>query len=457
LHGPADFRRAAPSRTDPRTRWRIFAEQNIRELAFQDPLTGLANRRQFDDALKAATGAPPHSGACHALLLLDLNGFKQVNDVHGHGVGDELLIVVARRLAAAMGKDALVARIGGDEFAILAQHLMGAEAATNLAVRALQAIDETIFVGKVCHQVGSGIGIALIPGDAATPREALRKADVALYRAKSERRSAQRFFKKDMDGRVFERDQLSRHLRSAIANDLIRPVFQPIVDLKTGTVRGFEATPRWIDAGMGEIAPERFIPLAEENGLIHKLFERILHYSCIAAETWPADVTLSLDIFPAQLKDPALGTRILSALQASRIAPARLELEITERALVHELESVQEILGPLRNAGVQIVLDNFGTGYSSLYHLRNFKLDKIKIDRSFIDTLESQESSEIVNALVGLGRGLGFRIVADGVDAREQRTSLLNTGCEQGQGGFFGAAVSADETSSLFTIKYAHA
>jgi diguanylate cyclase (GGDEF)-like protein len=432
------------------TRRRVVAEQHARDLAFQDPLTGLANRRQFDEALKAALAAPPGAGGTHAILLLDLNGFKQVNDLHGHGIGDELLTIVAQRLATAVRTGDLVARLGGDEFAVLSQHLMGAEAATSIAMRILHALEDPISAGHCNHQIGSGIGIALIPGDATTLQEALRKADVALYRAKSERRSALRFFEEEMDRHVQERDRLDHDLRAAITADMIQPFFQPVVDLKTKNVLGFEAIPRWIDASLGEISLDRFIPVAEENGLIHELFERLLKQACAAAATWPSTVTLALDIFPSQLKDRTLHAMIMSVLEASGVVPGRLELEITESALVRDLEGAREILGSLRKSGVKIVLDNFGTGYSSLYHLRNFKLDKIKIDRSFIETLGSQESAEIVNALVGLGHGLGLTIVADGVAGSEQRASLLTTGCEQGQGFFFSRAVPVEDTLTFF-------
>jgi len=328
---------------------------------------------------------------------------------------------------------------------------MGPEAATSTAIRVLRALEEPISAGTSKHRIGTGIGIALIPTDANTLQEALRKADVALYRAKSERRSALRFFEAEMDRRVQERDRLDRDLRVAIAADMIRPVFQPVVNLNTRKVTGFEAIPRWIDDSMGEIPFERFIPVAEENGLIHELFERLLKQACAAAAQWPPDVTLALDIYPSQLKDRTLHSKILSALEASGVAPERLELEITESALVRDLEAAQEVLGSLRAAGVKISLDNFGTGYSSLYHLRNFRLDKIKIDRSFVESLGSQESGEFVNALVGLGRGLGLTVTAEGVDDSEQRASLLTTGCEQGQGVLFSKAVPAEDTMAFFT------
>lgn len=434
------------------TERRLTAEKEARTLAFQDPLTGLANRRQFDEALRAALAAPPRAGAAHAIFLLDLNGFKQVNDVYGHGVGDELLIVVAQRLASAVMEGDLVARLGGDEFAILSRHLMGAEAATSTARRVLRTIGEPISAGKGLHRIGSGVGIALLPGDADSTQEILRKADVALYRAKSERRSAMRFFELEMDRHVRERDQLERDLRSAIEADVIRPFFQPVVDLPTGRVKSFEAVPRWFDSVQGEIPADRFIPVAEENGLIHDLFERMLRHSCAAAKQWPDDVTFALDVFPSQLRDRSLHGMVLGVLAGAGVSPARLELEITESALVADLDNAKAIVGSLREAGVRIVLDNFGTGYSSLYHLRNFKLDKIKIDRSFVETLGTQESSRIVSALVGLAHGLGLTIVADGVTETEQRVSLLATGCEQGQGGLFSGAIPAEETVGLFGL-----
>jgi diguanylate cyclase (GGDEF)-like protein len=429
------------------TALRIAAEQNIRTLAFQDALTGLANRRQFDDALKAAVAAPPREGAVHALILLDLNGFKEVNDVYGHSVGDQVLTVVAQRLLGAMRDRDLTARLGGDEFAILALHLVGAEAATNVALRVIDALKEPVNTGSIKHQVGAGIGISLIPSDAATPEQALRKADLALYRAKEERRSAVRFFEHDMDKRVQERQWLVQELRIAVANQSIRAYFQPSVQLKTKRIIGFEALPRWIHPSFGEIMPDRFIPIAEECGLIHELADQLLRQACTAAVEWPKDVILSIDILSSQLKDKNLKTRVMDILRETGLAPERLEIEITESALVRNLEAAQHILGGLREAGVRIALDNFGTGYSSLYHLRNFKMDKIKIDGSFIHgMLSEKEDAGIVRALVGLAHGLGITVSAEGIQDSAQQASLILTGCEQGQGHLYSDAISAEYT-----------
>ncbi len=245
---------------------RIAAEQRSRELALQDPLTGLPNRRRFDEALRAAIGAPPGGGGAHALLLLDLNGFKQVNDVYGHGSGDEALIIIGERLCRSVREGDLVARLGGDEFGILAQHLTGPEAATGIALRAIDAISAPISIANVRHRLGTGVGICLFPFDQSTPQEIMRRADVALYKAKSDHKSSLRFFDAEMDRHVREREFMERELREAIARQDVRPFFQPLIDLKTQKIVGFEALARWTHKDLGDIPPERFIPIAEDSG-----------------------------------------------------------------------------------------------------------------------------------------------------------------------------------------------
>jgi diguanylate cyclase (GGDEF)-like protein len=430
---------------------RIAAERHARELAYQDGLTGLPNRRQFDDALRTALASPPRAGASHGVFLLDLNGFKRINDLHGHGVGDAALVVVAQRLSAAMRDGDMVARFGGDEFAILAMHLAGPEAATSVALRVIEALEAPVEAGGTTHRLGVGIGIALLPGDATTREEALRKADVALYRAKAERRSALRFFEPEMDVHVRERAAMETALRDAIETGRIEALYKPSLNLKTQAIIGFEVEPRWIDPDQGPIPVERFIAIAEEVGLIHVLADRILRQACAAAKDWPEHVTLSVDLYPSQLKDRLVAARIVRILAESGLAPGRLEIEITESALVADMENATAVLGALRAAGIRIALDNFGTGYSSLYHLRTLKLDKVKIDRSFIHAMAAEhESRSIVSALVGLGHGLGLTIAADGIDAADQAASLITTGCEQGQGHLFSAPITADASRALF-------
>ncbi|HEY2781473.1 MAG TPA: EAL domain-containing protein [Steroidobacteraceae bacterium] len=430
---------------------RVAAETYARELAFQDGLTGLPNRRQYDDAFKAALAAPPRGGAVHAVFLLDLNGFKQINDVHGHAIGDEVLIVVAQRLLGAVRGGDLLARFGGDEFAILARHLVGPEAATNVALRVIQALEVPIATGKLNHQIGAGIGIAVVPNDATVPEEALRKADVALYRAKAERRSALRFFEPQMDRQVRERHQLEADLRAAFDSGNISTVYQPCFDLKSGAVVCFEAAPLWIHGTHGVIPPERFIPIAEETGLIHDLAARLLRDACAAAVQWPPQITLAVDFYPGQLKDRDLKEQVVKILQEGGLDPRRLEIEINESVLVQDLEAAQQVLGGLRDAGVRIALDNFGTGYSSLYHLRNFKIDKIKIDKSFVESMSStRESAAIVSALVGLGEGFGLTIAAEGINNPGQQADLVRSGCQQGQGHLYSDPLSAEATTAFF-------
>ncbi len=430
---------------------RLSAEGEVRKLAYQDVLTGLPNRRRFDDALAAALGAPPRAGASHAVLLLDLNGFKAINDVHGHAAGDELLIVVAQRLLGAIRDGDLVARFGGDEFAILATHLADPEVATTIALRVIDALDAPVHAAGATHRVGAGIGIALLPVDATSIEEAIRKADVALYRAKAERRSALRFFEPQMDVRIRERAAMEAALRRALDEERIDIVYRPTFDLRTRGVVGFEAAPRWIDPEHGEIPIERFLAIADEVGLIHALGERVLRLACAAARSWPAGITLSVDIHASQLRDNLLGARIMRILGEAGIAPARLEVDVTESAFVADLDNARSVLGNLRASGVRIALDNFGTGYSSLYHLRSFRLDKVKIDRSFVQAMtRERESAGIVQALVGLGHGLGLTIAAEGIEASDQEGALLGTGCEQGQGDLLGPPLDAAAAAALF-------
>lgn len=411
---------------------RIAAERQARELAYQDPLTGLPNRRHFDEALRMAAASPPAQGQSHAVFLLDLNGFKQINDTYGHAVGDEVLLVTAGRVLASVRDGDLIARLGGDEFVVLAQHLMGPDAAASIATRIIAGLQEPIMVGRTKHQVASGIGIAFLSDGPDGASEALRKADLALYRAKSERRSAFRFFEDDMDRMAHQREELERELREAMRQDLIRPRFRPSVDLASGRVIGFEAVPSWIADGEERFPPERFLPVAEETGLIHALSARILELGCEAARGWPAEVTLSLDILPTQLKDPELGETILRRLGAAGLAPSRLEIDIPESAIVQDLEAAKRTLGPLRQAGVRVALDNFGTGYSSLYHIREFGFDKVKIDRRFVSNMQDDDAAGVVRALAGLGQGLGVAVSADGVDGSGEE-AVLASGIREGQ------------------------
>lgn len=431
-------------------RRRQEAERHVRELAFQDPLTGLANRRQFEDALKVAAASPPAAGSSHAVLMLDLNGFKKVNDSYGHGVGDQTLIVVAQRLLGAVRTQDLVARLGGDEFVVLAPHVLGAEGAGAIASRMIQTLATPIVIDAIEHTIGTGIGIALLPSDAETTGEALRKADVALYRAKAEHRSAMRFFEQEMDQRVREREGLERELSAAIDEDRIEPRFRPTIDLQTGRVVAFEILPSWQGSGGKQVDPERFMAIAEETGLIHALGLRLLEKACAAASEWPLNVGLAIDLLPGQIRDPKLGEAILAVLSAIGFSPERLELEIAENIIVTDLEGAKVALAPLRAAGVKVTLGNFGTGYSNLYHMQEFQFDKVKIDRRFTDRLGEVEADRVIKALAGLGHGLGLIVSADGQSSPADRIALLASGVEQRQSGQ--QTVSSSEANALLTL-----
>jgi diguanylate cyclase (GGDEF)-like protein len=432
-------------------RQRIGAEQRARELALLDPLTGLANRRRFDEAVTTAVTSPPGSHRLHAILMLDLNRFKSVNDIYGHPTGDQVLTIIASRIAAAVRQNEdVVARLGGDEFAVVAQHVFGAEEAASIALRIVDTLRQPIHVDGNEHTVGVSIGIALFPQDATTSSELVRRSDIALYRAKAERGSAVKFFQEEMDIQVKARALMERDLRRAVAAGQIDVHYQPQVDLVTGEVTGFEALARWNHDEWGEVPPERFIPVAEECGLINELGAHVLRRACQDAVTWHGKATVSVNISPVQLHMPDFGTVVQHILLASGLAPHRLELEITENTLVRELQAAQAGLAGLRELGVRIALDDFGTGYSSLYHLRNFKVDRIKIDRSFVDSMATeQESAAIVRALLGLGHGLGVKVTAEGVEDAAQRAQLIRDGCDEAQGFLFSKALSAHEAQAL--------
>jgi diguanylate cyclase (GGDEF)-like protein len=424
----------------------------MRKLAFQDPLTGLANRRQFDEEVAKALAAPPGADRMHAVLLLDLNGFKAVNDLFGHPTGDAVLREIALRLTAAVGANGeSVARFGDGEFGILATHIRSAEEASGLALRVIEALRLPIHTEKGVHTVGTGIGIALFPRDGNSAEEIIRRADVALCRSKAELGSNLCFFDEHMDVQIYERAMLEQELLLATDRGLIEPHYQPLFDLKTGAIAGFEALARWHHPSLGEVPPERFIPIAEDCGLIHQLSKHLLTTACRDARQWPDQTTLSVNVSPVQLRDSTFGLHVLAILGETGFPPHRLEIEITEAALVRDLQSAKAALESLRAAGVRIALDDFGTGYSSLYHLRNFKVDRLKIDRSFVDSMDREsESAAIVRALIGLGRGLGVQVTAEGIENATQREALKGAGCDLGQGFVCSRAIPAAEVKALF-------
>lgn len=421
------------------------AEEKIAYMARHDGLTDLANRILFREELESALRDIDRSKG-FAVLCLDLDHFKFVNDTLGHHSGDQVLKVAAERLCQAVRESDLVARCGGDEFAILQLESNQPAAATALARRLVDVMNAPMMVGDHQVPIGASIGISLAPTDGTDPDQLLNNADMALYRAKGDGRGTYRFFESEMDARMQARRLLELDLRQAVTVNAFELHYQPIIDLTTDEVASFEALIRWRHPERGLVAPADFIPLAEETGLIVPIGEWVLLRACEDAAKWPEHVHVAVNLSPAQFKTAGLSAVVVRALAASGLTPQRLELEITESVLLQDAESTLATLHGLRDLGVRISMDDFGTGYSSLSYLRKFPFDKIKIDQSFIrDLADGGDSLAIVRAVTGLGSSLGITTVAEGVETPEQLKRLKAEGCTRAQGFLFGAAEPADE------------
>jgi diguanylate cyclase (GGDEF)-like protein len=428
---------------------RRSAEWVAEKLARHDPLTGLPNRRFFVEKLDQVLLTTTVDSQS-AVLMLDLDGFKSINDAYGHAVGDQVLVEFAQRISATMRFGAVFIRIGGDEFAVIVPKIESLDGPTALARRITAAVAEPFLIGHISTSVGVGIGIAVAPSDGMDPEILVQRADRALYRAKAEGRSCIRFFEPDMDAHVERRVAIEHELRTAVAAKIIVPYYQPVVAFEGRRVVGFEALARWKSDKFGWVAPDVFIGVAEEIGIISVLGDQLLRQACLDASTWPEDLTLAFNISGIQLRDPTIGLRIIAILAETGLNPRRLELEITETALIDNIKVAQAVTSQLRQAGVRIALDDFGTGYATLSQLLSLKLDRIKIDRSFVDRLgKDKESTTIVRAVLGLANGFELEITAEGVENDEQLALLKADGCLEGQGYLFSKAVPANEVQSL--------
>ncbi|QXF12966.1 MULTISPECIES: bifunctional diguanylate cyclase/phosphodiesterase [Sphingopyxis] len=411
------------------------AEQLIEHLASHDTLTGLPNRARFTSALEALA----RSGEHFALLALDLDRFKAVNDLFGHAAGDAILCRVAALLRDAIRDVDLVARIGGDEFLIIQRGVGDVADTQRLAERILAGFALEMDITRDPMAVGVSIGVALFPGDATDIERLRHNADVALYRAKECGRGQACFFDLEMDRQVRERRELEHDLRHAITRGQLHLVFQPLVATAGGTVMGYEALLRWTHPTRGSIAPEIFVPIAEDVGAIIPIGEWVLREACAAAALWPDDVSVAVNVSAIQFQLPNLAAVVADALETSGLAAARLELEVTESVMLRDRAGALDTLHRLKALGVRIVMDDFGTGYSSLSNLQAFPFDKIKIDRSFVSHVTDDESARsIIRAIVGLGRSLDLPVVAEGVETEAQRLMVLEEGCPQAQGFLFG-------------------
>lgn len=423
------------------------AEQRAQESAFCDHVTGLWNRRELIRVIEARARKPAGQAT---ILLLDLDHFKNVNDLYGHAAGDRLLEFVARTLEDAVGSDACCSRLGGDEFAIL---LPGPDSKDRVEGIA-QTILDTLFHPEVLEEttahISASIGIATLGKACREAETLLRHADIAMYEAKRNGRNCFVWFEPEMELLLQRRNKLESEMRDGIARGEFVPFYQPLISLDTGDVIGFEVLARWNHPERGLVEPMDFIPVAEATHLIAALSMNVMRQALNEAKSWPADTTLAVNISPVQFKDPLLAQRIIQLLTETGFPAKRLEIELTESSLLDDHEQALATVHSLKNNGISISLDDFGTGYASLTHLKVLPFDRIKIDRSFVSALlEDEQSNAIVNTIANLGQSLRLPITAEGVESEGVRAQLQMIGCSDAQGWLFGKAVPAGEIRTM--------
>lgn len=423
------------------------AERLAQRNANTDPATGLANRRELMRSLTEALGQK----AGGAYLVLDLDHFKRVNDLHGHLAGDKVLLRLADTLRATAPSDACCARTGGDEFAVLLPSADGA-AAERIAKAVQEGVAAPLMVEGAQVQVTVSIGFVRL-GECKDEEAALRHSDVALYAAKRAGRNAIAWFDEELERELSERLKLEEDIRKGVRTGEFVPFFQPLVDLSSRQIIGFEALARWRSPSRGLVEAESFIETAERTGLVGPLTFTVLEQAVKEARSWPANYKLAVNISPVQFRDPLLAEQILKLLATHGFPASRLEVEITEGSLLEDRDQVLTIIGSLKNVGVTISLDDFGTGYASLAQVNRLPLDRIKIDKSFISTIvKSEQTAAIVSTIAGLGHNLDVPISAEGVESEQIRTALAGFGCSEAQGWLFGRAISAEAVRNFLNM-----
>ncbi len=416
---------------------RIEAENRAQQMALHDPLTGLPNRRhikqEIDKLLADADRSPV------AVMMLDLNRFKATNDLLGHLVGDQLLIGVAERLTEASGPQAVVSRLGGDEFVVLLPDAPKGEALLAKVEQISEAFDKPFELESSIVSAGASIGVTFIDTAGVNSEIALSQADAAMYGCKAKGSNGFRFFEAGMEEASIRRAELETQLAQAIPENQIRPYYQPLVNLSTGEVVGFEVLARW-HRDDGEVRmPGEFIPIAEDTGMICELYYSLLRQAAEDVKHWPPELSFSINLSPIQFSDEWLIERTLQILSEAGIAPGRLEIEITENALVKDVEVARKVIEDFKRQRIRVALDDFGTGYSSLRHLNELEFDKLKIDRSFIRDLEFNESSQtIVRTITSLAHNLGLEVTVEGIESTLNADTLIGYGCDLGQGYLYG-------------------
>jgi diguanylate cyclase (GGDEF)-like protein len=432
------------------------ADEATRHAALHDELTGLPNRRLALDRIGQALRRRGLTSESVAVMMIDLDRFKVINDSLGHTTGDELLLALAPRLQAAMRPYDTVARLGGDEFVVVCEGLKGPLGVGAVAERIARAISEPVTVFAREHLISASVGIAVADHPDATPESLLRDADAALYRAKERGRGRYELFDKPMRENVMRRMQVETELRRALENSELRVYYQPLVDLSARRPVGMEALVRWQHPERGLIAPGEFIPVAEESGLIADLGLWVLRASCRQVAEWQRDYGVPLgvcvNVSGSQIAQPAFAGQVSEIVSATGLAPHTLGLEITESVLIEEADAPITVLTDLRELDIRLVLDDFGTGYSSLSYLQRFALDGLKIDRSFVQALGSNGNGPpIAEAIVAMAHTLGLGVVAEGVETEQQATLLRKLGCTLGQGFLFAKPMPAERMASYLT------
>jgi diguanylate cyclase (GGDEF)-like protein/PAS domain S-box-containing protein len=425
-------------------------EASLNHAALHDQLTDLPNRRLFNEMAEKAASQARRMGHQFAIHTLDLDGFRLVNDMHGHVGGDALLAEVSNRLRACLRDEDVVARFGADEFVVLETGTRQPSDAIIVAQRILDAIARPIRIGDVDVEIGGSIGISVFPDDGGIIDDLLRNADTAMHRAKADGKGTFRFFEATMDAALESRRRVGARLRRAVAEGKLTLAYQPLIDARTQDLLGFEALLRWHDEELGQVPPADFIQVAEETGLIVQLGEFVLHRACADASGWPSPLRVAVNLSPMQFRRPGLVPAVQSALARAGLASNRLDLEITESTLIENREQVLAILQQLKAMQIRISMDDFGTGFSSLSYLQSFPFDKIKVDRSFIaDILDSHRNAAIVQAVVAMGNSLSITVVAEGVETPEQARLLHGIGCDELQGFLIARPMPAEEVPAF--------
>ncbi len=437
------------------------AEEIARELAETDPLTGCLNRRSMPIATDTLRARASTLGQAVAFCMIDLDNFKQINDLHGHSIGDDVLVELADRVRSQLPKDASLARLGGDEFAIVTAYDPATpERVDDLVIRLFEALSLPFERGKVTIDATISIGVAsdhdengFNPG-LADSNALMQRADIAMYQAKKQGKNRYFWFEPSMEDELRFRNEIENGIRHGLQNREFVPFYEQQIDLETGELVGFEMLARWRSPQMGVISPEIFIPVAEEIGLITELSDQLMDQAFVDARGWDEELTLAINISPIQLRDPWFAQKLLKMLVKHNFPPQRLEIEVTESCLHENVGMVRSIIVSLRNQGVRVSLDDFGTGYSSLEQLRTLPFDRLKIDRIFVSELrDPHASSTIVDAILSLGRGLNLPITAEGIEDENILEALKKMGKLKGQGYFYGRPETADQVRERLALQ----